>query len=73
MGKSPSSPSIQKIMERITRRDGREGVLVPIRPRRMRTHIPTAILTVILESIPDCTSDITADGDMAGAGAGAKT
>jgi len=57
-------------MGRITRRDGREGALVHI--RRMRTHIPMAILTVIPESTPDCMSDITADGDMAGAGAGVK-
>jgi hypothetical protein len=61
-------------MERITRRDGREGALVLILIRRVTlTHIPTGILMVIPESIPDCTSDITADGDMAVAGAGAKT
>ena len=58
-------------MGRITRRGGREGALVLI--RLTLTHIPTAIRMVIPESIPDCMSDITADGDMAGAGAGAKT
>ena len=63
-------------MERVTRRDGREGTLVLIRLRRMLTRIPTDLHTDILTVIPDtirvCTSAITVDGDMAGAGAGAR-
>jgi hypothetical protein len=38
----------------------------------MLTPIPTDILTVIPDIIRVCTSAITADGDMAGAGAGAR-
>ena len=63
-------------MERVTRRDGREGTLVLTRLRHMLTRIPTDLPTDILTVIPDtirvCTLAITADGDMAGAGAGAR-
>src|ERR1700683_3656504 len=59
-------------MERVTRRDAREGMLVLIRLRHMLTRIPTDLLTVIPDTIRVCTLAITADGDMAGAGAGAR-